>query len=156
MVEPLRGKRYTVIGIAVVIIGTILVIGFVVTLSHQIAQPIEQHKENIVNGLITVQNLNHQVYSFSAPSGSSSAKVEGRFEVSDGRAIRVVVLDQDGYTNYKNRHQFNYYFVSGEQTVGDISTDIPVGTTMYLVYDNNNSILTDKDVRTTVDLLYVR
>lgn len=102
-----------------------------------------------------MENQNSHYYTFSAPSGSYNARVEGRFEASgDQNDIRVAIMDADGFTNFKNGHTFTGYNSSDVQTVGNIDVNVPSGETLYLVYDNMFSILTDKNVRTTVDLFY--
>lgn len=150
---------YLGVGFAVAIVLA-LVIGYVAstgTFSSErttTVAPLTEKSQNIVNGMIGVENRNFHYYTFSAPSGSINARVDGRFEVSDGRGIRVIVFDQDGFTNYQNNQDGTSYFITGEQNVGNSEVNVATGERLYLVYDNKNSILTDKNVRTTVNLFY--
>lgn len=168
--QPTKAKSrrgiYIGVGIAVAVVGIIIIIA-IANMGRLYSSPSAnsnpgggiiptEHKQNIVNGLISVDANGYNFYSFSAPSGSYNAKVEGRFEASGGSGndVRVAILDANGFTNYKNNHEASGYYSTGQQTVGDINVNIPSGETLYLVYDNTFSAFSDKNVRTTVDLIY--
>lgn len=165
MAQPSGGKFKPVylaagLGIAVVLILVVVYVAstgiFASARTTTNNQPLQfsERSQNIVNGVIGVENRSYQSYAFSAPSGSN-ARVEGRFEASGGQDdIRVAIMDADGFTNYQNGHTFTCYYCSAVQTVGNIEVNVPTGETLYLVYDNKFSLLTDKSVRTTVDLIY--
>jgi len=115
-----------------------------------------QHTVNIVNGLITVGGHSYDDYEFTVPSGASSVRVSGPFTASGGGGndINVYVMDQTDFTNWSNGHQASTYYNSGQVTTGTVSASLPGGGTYYLVYDNSFSLLSSKNVQTTVNLTY--
>jgi hypothetical protein len=116
----------------------------------------QQHTENIVNGLITVGGDSYNDYQFSVPSGASGGGVSGSFSASGGSGndIEVIIMDSTNFVNWQNGHSYNYYYDSGQETTGTISANLPAGTTYYLVYSNTFSLLSSKNVQTTVNLSY--
>ncbi len=117
--------------------------------------PTEQ-RVNLVNGIIGVPSGGYQFYSFSAPNDASNARVEGTYTASGGSGndINIAIMDETAFTNWKNGHQVNVYYNSGQLTTGRIDASVPAGETLYLVYDNTFSSFTDKDVTTKADLLF--
>jgi len=115
-----------------------------------------QHTENVVNGLITVGARNYNDYEFTVPSGASGVSVSGSFTASGGSGndIEVLVMDSTDFVNWSNGHTASAYYDSGQETTGSISASLPAGATYYLVYSNMFSILSSKDVQTTVNLVY--
>jgi len=116
----------------------------------------QQHTENIVNGLVTVNAGNYEYYQFSVPSGASAVSVSGSFTASGGSGndIIVYVMDYTNFVNWQNGHSASAYYNSGQVTTETISTSLPAGATYYLVYSNTFSILSSKNVQTTVNLVY--
>jgi len=82
---------------------------------------------------------------------SRVSAVEGRFEAQGGRGndISVFITDEDGFTNFKNGHQFNGYYGSGKVTVGEIKTTVPAGT-FYVILSNQHSLISNKVVHLTI------
>lgn len=159
-VKSSKGKYIGIgIGIAVVAVVAIIAIGSMSssrTSNSSNSYIPSQHTQNIVNGIISVKAGGYQYYSFNAPSGSTDVRVSGSFEANGGSGndINVVILDEQAFTNWKNGHQVSAYYSSGKLTTDSINANIPSGNTLYLVYDNQFSTFTSKDVRTTVDLVY--
>ena len=141
------------IGVAVVIVA-LLVIGSSVGSQHGIVPT--QHTMNIVNSMIRVEPGQYNYYQFSAPAGSSGVTVSGTFTAGGGSGndIKVLILDEQNFINYRNGHQANVFYSSGQETVGNINADVPTGQTLYLVYDNTFSVVSGKEVTTNVNLTY--
>lgn len=116
----------------------------------------QQHTANIVNGLITVGANSYDDYQFSVPSGASGASIQGSFTASGGSGndVVVIVMDSTDFTNWANGHSANTLYYSGQMTTGTISASLTAGDTYYLVYNNQFSILSSKNVQTTVNLTY--
>jgi hypothetical protein len=116
----------------------------------------QEHRANIVNGVIGVNAQSYQAYPTYAPAGSTNIRVTGSFVASGGTGndIKVWIVDEQGLTNFKNGHQPNSYYSSGEKTTENINTMIPDGTQLYLIYDNTYSFFSSKQVNTRVDLVY--
>ncbi|HEX9678715.1 hypothetical protein [Nitrososphaera sp.] len=116
------------------------------------------HRQNFASGTIDVDAGSVRYYAFSAPAGSRDAKVEGSFIASGGARndIRVVIVDETSFTNWRNGHEVTTYYNSGQLTTANIQTNIPTGVTLYLVFDNTFSIISDKRVNVDVDLEYTQ
>ncbi|MGD0477533.1 MAG: hypothetical protein ABSB29_05135 [Nitrososphaerales archaeon] len=116
----------------------------------------QQQTVNIINGLITVGANSYDDYQFSVPAGASGASIQGTFTASGGfgNDIVVLVMDSTDFTNWANSHQASAYYNSGQETTGTISASLTAGETYYLVYNNQFSIFSSKNVDTTVNLTY--
>ena len=142
------------IGIVVIIVALAMVGG--VSGTHSIIPT--QQTESIVNSMIRVPPGQFVYYAFSAPSGASNVSVSGTFTAGGGSGndIKVAILDEQNFINYRNGHQASAYYSSGQETVGNINADVPAGQTMYLVYDNAFSVVSSKEVTTNVILTFTR
>jgi hypothetical protein len=155
-----KGKYIGIgIGIAVVAVVAIVLMGGMLSgskVANSSSIIPQEHRQNIVNGMIGVKAGGYQAYPFYAPDGSSDVSVKGNFEArgGSGNDIKVAILDQQAYTNWKNGHQVNAYYSSGKLTTSTLNEGVPSGEQMYLVFDNQFSTFSSKDVRTSVDLVY--
>jgi hypothetical protein len=115
-----------------------------------------EHRENIVNGQITVDARSFQAYPLTAPGSANNVRVEGSFTASGGSGndIQVMILDDQAFINWKNGHEVSAMYASGKQTTGNIDANIPSGQTVYLIYNNVFSTFSDKQVNTFVNLVY--
>lgn len=115
-----------------------------------------QHTITIVNDMIRVNAHSYTEYTFSTPVGSTNAYLNGTFTAGGGSGndIRIYILDEQNFINWRNGHQASTYYNSGQETVGNINANVPSGQTLYLVYDNSFSILSSKEVSTNVSLTY--
>jgi hypothetical protein len=75
------------------------------------------------------------------------AVIQGRFraEGGSGNDIIVYVLDEDGFENFKNKHQTPTHYNSGKVTVGTIRAIVGPGN-YYIVLDNQFSNASNKVV----------
>ena len=109
----------------------------------------------VSNGTMQIPLRSYTFYHFSAPNDSSTARVNGNFTMSgDGSNLRIYLLDEVNFSNWKNGHQFNSYYDSGNYTVGMIDVIVPSGQTLYLIYDNTLSHVPSKDVYSKINLIY--
>ncbi len=108
--------------------------------------------QNIVDGVIPVEAGKYVYYEFSVPTQSS---ISGDFTAfgGSGNDIQVVVLDETSYINWINHHQVQAYYNSGQMTMGSITASVPTGK-YYLIYSNTFSMLSNKNVKTKVDVSY--
>jgi hypothetical protein len=62
----------------------------------------------------------------------------GRFEATGGgrNDIRVLIVDADGLTNFKNGNQFSTYFDSGNVTVGNFDVKLAGDKWYYIIFKN--------------------
>ena len=122
--------------------------------THQSLIPI-QHTLIIVNSMVRVEPSQYGYYTFNVPSNASNALVSGTFTASGGgNDIKVVILDEQNFINFKNKQQVNAYYSSDQKTVGNISAKVPSGQTLYLVYDNTFSTVSSKEITTNVSVTY--
>jgi len=110
---------------------------------------------SISNGTIQVDPHSFTFYHFAAPDRSSNAHVNGDFALQgNGSNIRVYLLDEENFVNWKSSHQFNAFYDSAQQTTGAIDVSVPSGKTLYLVYDNSLSSIPSKRVFSKLNLVY--
>ena len=74
-----------------------------------------------------------------------------------GNDIIVYILNDDGFTNFKNGHPATTFYNSGKVTTASIGAALPNTTTSYyLVMDNRFSLLTPKAVQLNATLNYMQ
>jgi hypothetical protein len=115
------------------------------------------HTIDIGKGALAVAAMHYSYYSLAVPAGARNVRVQGRFTATGGAGndIFVFLLNEDGFTNWKNRHQVPAYYSSGKVTVGDVNAVLPNDAgTYYLVFDNRFSMLTAKAVEFTGTMTY--
>lgn len=111
---------------------------------------------------IYAQSLRLTKDTFPVPSGSyyfvpfkvmNDGTVAGRFtaEGGSGNDIRVLVLDEDAFVNWKNGHSVNTLYNSGQVTVGRLNLRLPSGN-YYLIFSNTFSTFTNKVVTSDIAL----
>lgn len=112
---------------------------------------IEQVTQNLLQGSVAVQTESHWRIPFWV--GSRGGKVTGRITVQGGAKndVFVLILDEDGYTNWKNGNISPTYFNSGRTSVTNIETWLAEGQ-YYLVF-NNDAWLSAKTVYGNVYLI---
>jgi len=89
---------------------------------------------------------------YTIPLKAALTHITGHFTAQGGgNDIEVLVLDQDGFTNFSNRHNASTYYNSGGYvTTGSIDLRLPTGT-YYVVFNNSRSILTNKVVTAKIE-----
>jgi hypothetical protein len=78
--------------------------------------------------------------------------VTGRFQARGGidDAIRVIVTNADGYTNYRKRNAYRYWYDSNDVAVDNINATLGPGDYVLLV--SNTGSLTNRTIQTNVKL----
>ncbi len=120
-----------------------------------IPQPTINYILGISNGTMQINPHSYTYYHFAALDRTSNAHVKGDFALQgNGSNIRVYLLDEVNFVNWKNGHQFSAYYDSSQQTNGSIDLSVPLGKTFYLVYDNSQSSIPSKKIVSTINLVY--
>lgn len=116
-----------------------------------------EHRENLVNGLITVKAGAYNYYYATVNPGFTNVRLTGSFGASGGSGddIRVAVMDQMAFQNWKDGDTVSTYYSSGQVHSANFDVPIPGAGTYVLVYDNTFSAVSDKDVNTKADFLWV-
>ncbi len=101
----------------------------------------------------TVEASQYRYFPFRVPSETRSLQVAGRFRAQGGSGndIQVLLLDEDGFENYKNGHGTGTYYNSGRVTVGRVNVRLAPGQ-YYLVFNNSYSLVTNKAVTSDIAL----
>jgi hypothetical protein len=109
---------------------------------------------NLVNGTITVNAGSYYDVSFTVTSGMTNPTVTGSFTASGGSGNDVIalVLDSLSFTNWSNGHQVSALYSSGQLTTANINASITTPGTYYLVFSNEFSTFSSKQVSTSVNL----
>lgn len=84
---------------------------------------------------------------------SSGQHVFGHFK-AEGMSrnnIRVLILDEDGFANWRNGRTVRMFYDSGKVTVGKIDVRLKPGT-YYLVFDNSFSGLSNKTITSDLQI----
>ncbi len=113
--------------------------------------------QNLVNATITVRNGGHYDVPFSVDTSKMrDIKVSGTFRAYGGfgNDIIALIMDDMAYINWANGHKVSIMYSSGQLTTANINVPITSSGKYHLVFDNNFSILSSKDVSTKIELLW--
>jgi len=119
----------------------------------------QEHTVNIVNGMVILNAGQYWYYLIKVPPRALNAYVSGTFTTSGGSGnyIEVIIMDSTNFINWQKGHPASTYYDSGQITTSSFDVSIPPGVwgTYYLVYSNTFTILSNKNVQTTVNLIYM-
>ena len=110
---------------------------------------------NVVNATITVSPGKHYDIPFSVDvNAMRNVRVAGSFRASGGSGndIIAIIMDDMAYINWVNGHKVSVLYSSGKITVADMNVAITASGKYHLVFSNNFSIFSSKDVSARVDL----
>jgi hypothetical protein len=114
---------------------------------------ISQRRNPIVSGTFVVEPGHYNWNKFDVPE--DGARVQGRFRAQGGSGndIIVLILDEDGFENWRNGHTVNAYYNSGKVTVGTVNTTLSGGS-YYVIFSNSFSSVSNKAVTSNIDLVH--
>jgi hypothetical protein len=147
----------TIAIIVMIVFATAAVLAFRGSIGGGGTNTADTHATNIVNGLITVNAGYYEYYPFYVPSGAANVQIQGGFTASGGSGndIVVMIMDSTSFINWRNGHQVNVYYNSGQLTTSNFDVSLPSGSgSYYLVYSNTFSLISQKNVNTQVNLSY--
>ena len=120
--------------------------------------PVVTHRTvSVIAGSIVVQPSQYMYYRVEVPQSSSKVRLEGRFTATGGSGndVEIVLLDEDGFVNWKNHHATPAYYNSRRVTQGTVSVNLPNDAkTYYLVVSNIFSVVSNKAVSGDIKLYY--
>ena len=144
--------------VAIAIIAGIILYGYIASYQNISGnkKSLKTYTITIVKGEITVAPLSYKAFYFSVPEGAIDAHVVGYFRASGGwgNDIKVYIMDDLAFTNWKNGHEVSYNYYSGQLTADDFNVPLTSGKTYYLVLDNQFSLISSKNVDIEATLIY--
>lgn len=120
-------------------------------------QPAPPRAQTIVRDSFTINAGRFVFYPIPPNVNGAPVRVTGLFEAQGGRNdIECYIMDETGFTNFKNGNSAKTYYNSGRATVGNIHAVVaPRGQNYYVVFNNNFSSFTSKAVKASVIALYL-
>jgi hypothetical protein len=103
-------------------------------------------------------NAGHFVFYPIPPNvNGAPVRVTGLFKAQGGRNdIECYIMDETGFTNFKNGNSARTYYNSGRASDGNIHAMIsPRGKNYYVVFNHTFSSFTPKAVKASVIALYL-
>jgi hypothetical protein len=94
-------------------------------------------------------------HKFSVPKGTTEAILRGTFQAfgGEGNDIMAFVMSETDYLNWRNNHDAQAYYQSGQVTAGQINIVLsPIGT-YFLVFSNSFSDVSSKTLSAQVNLV---
>jgi hypothetical protein len=116
------------------------------------------HSVPLTNGAATVNATSYTWYKFDVPENVTDVVVDGHLIASGGTGndIECYIVDEDGFTNFKNGHPSSTYYNSGKVTTAKIQASNLSAGTYYIMLDNRFSLLTPKAVQIRATLTYIQ
>jgi hypothetical protein len=99
---------------------------------------------------------------FTVPQRARNVHIDGHFDATGGSGndVEVLLVNQEGLTNWTNHHQAIAYYSSGRLTTDSLNVQLPAttdaATTYYLVFNNAFSLFSNKAVSSDIKLHYDR
>src|SRR5262245_54387154 len=120
-------------------------------------QPARPRAQTIVRDSFTINAGRFVFYTIPPNVNGAPVRVTGLFEAQGGRNdIECYVMDEAGFTNFKNGDSASTYYNSGRTTVGNIHAMLsPRGQNYYVVFSNAFSRITPKAVKASVIAFYL-
>lgn len=117
----------------------------------------QQRTATLNNPALIVKAISYNATKFDIPAGAVNALLNGTFTARGGLGndIDVLVLSQDDFVNWQNRHPYKYVYSSGKVTTGTLNVTLPANAgTYYLVFDNRFSLMSEKSIKVNATLSY--
>ena len=107
----------------------------------------------LVNGTITVNPASYYNVQFTVTSAMKQPTVTGSFTAfgGSGNDIIALVIDDKYFTHWVNGYEVNTLYDSGRLTTAAIDMSILTPGTYHLVFSNRFSLLSSKQVSTSVN-----
>jgi hypothetical protein len=125
--------------------------------SQPFQPPLQQHKLSLPLGAFTVRQLSASSYKFTVPAGAFNVTMKGHFAATGGARndVEVLVLTEDDFMNWQNRHPVNTLYSSGQVTQDSINLTLPSDpATYYVVFSNKFSFISPKAVEANIDFSF--
>jgi hypothetical protein len=113
--------------------------------------------QNLIDETITVGAGDHHDIPFSVDLDTMhNVRVTGSFMASGGARndITAIIMDEVDYINWSNLHHVDVLYTSGQLTTAIIDAPITTSGKYHLVFTNNFSVFSSKEVSAKVDLTW--
>ena len=119
---------------------------------------VEKLIDTIISDSFVVPARNFKPFEIAVAPGMSNPRLEGTFTASGANHdIEVLLLDEQQFSNWLNRHEFRSVYASGRVTADKLRIDLPEDPGKYFViFSNRFSILSSKGVVADLKLRYDR
>jgi len=123
----------------------------------QLAAP-RQYTAALPQTSFTVAPNSYNSYKFTVPDGAYNVHFDGDFTATGGQNdIVVLLVTEDDFVNWLNRHATNALYSTGRETQGTIKVTLPSGSGAYqLVFNNRFSLFTAKEIEAHATLTYTK
>jgi hypothetical protein len=120
--------------------------------------PPEQQLDTIVDGSFVVPPRTFKPFEIVIEPEMSNPRLEGTFTASgSNNDIEVLLLDEQQFSNWQNRHEFKSAYASGRVTADKVRIDLPSEPGKYfMIFSNRFSIISNKGVIADLKLRYDR
>ena len=121
-------------------------------------QTVQQLVDTIISGTFAVAPRTFKPIEFIVDATMSNPRIEGTFTAKGANNdIEVLLLDEQQFANWQNRHPFKSTYASGRVTADKLRISLPAEAGKYfMVFSNRFSIISSKDVVTDLKLRYDR
>ena len=112
--------------------------------------------DTIIDGSFVVPPRTFKPFEFLVGTGMSNPRLEGTFTASGANNdIEVLLLNEQQFSNWQNRHDFKPAYESGRVTADRLRIDLPNEPGKYfLIFSNRFSIFSNKGVVADLKLRY--
>jgi hypothetical protein len=118
----------------------------------------QQLLDTIIEGSFVVAPRTFKPFEIVVGAGMSNPRLEGTFIASGANNdIEVLLLEEQQFSNWQNRHEFKSAYASGRVTADRLRIDLPSEPSKYyVVFSNRFSIFSNKGVVADLKLRYQR
>jgi hypothetical protein len=118
-----------------------------------------EYTDSIVLGTIEVAGGAFEFVPFDVPTDASTPRVRGSYFVNsvNHNDIHVMILEEVDFVIWKaGKTPNDPHYDSALVVAGDIEAKVPIGNSLYLVFDNTHSRSIETRIEVEIELAYLR
>lgn len=158
-----RSKPKTAIWLIVLVLPPI---AWVVLSNNSAAQELRElmtmsHTETIIEDNFPVRPRSFSSFRFTVPPGAIRVSINGQFSTAGGSSnekdIEAFLLTDEAFAAWQSGYSTDTFYESGKASQGEINAALPSGGgAYYLLFKNESSSRTGKELHAVVSLRYKR
>jgi hypothetical protein len=111
--------------------------------------------DTIFDGSFVVPPRTFKPFEIVVSASMANPRLEGTFTASGANNdIEVLLLDEQQFSNWQNRHEFRSAYSSGRVTADKLRIDLPEPGKYFVIFSNRFSIFSNKGVVADLKLRY--
>ena len=104
---------------------------------HPFSTPNTTGNQELLHGTVIIDNGSYYLQ-FIVPENALNIHVTGNYSVQTNSPIRLYIMDQNSFEQWRKQSNFNPNFNNGESTNGDVNATLSSSGVYYVLFENSN------------------